>query len=41
MSLINLELGEVAHLEINNPPMNLVTDDLLDEFHAALAALCA
>lgn len=39
MSLINLELGAVAHLEINNPPMNLVTDGLLDEFDAALAAL--
>jgi len=39
MSLINLDLGVVAHLEINNPPMNLVTDDLLDEFDAALATL--
>jgi enoyl-CoA hydratase/carnithine racemase len=39
MSLINLELGMVAHLEINNPPMNLVTDALLDEFDAALATL--
>jgi enoyl-CoA hydratase/carnithine racemase len=39
MSLINVELGTVAHLEINNLPMNLMTDDLLDEFHAALAAL--
>jgi len=39
MSLITLDLGVVAHLEINNPPMNLVTDDLLDEFDAALATL--
>jgi enoyl-CoA hydratase len=39
MSLVNLELGRVAHLELNNPPMNLVTDELLDELHAALAAL--
>ena len=30
LSLIDLELGEVAHLELNNPPMNLVTDELLD-----------
>jgi enoyl-CoA hydratase/carnithine racemase len=37
--LINLELGRVAHLEINNPPMNLVTDELLEEFDAALATL--
>jgi enoyl-CoA hydratase/carnithine racemase len=39
MSLINLELGIVAHLEINNPPMNLVTDALLNELDAALATL--
>jgi enoyl-CoA hydratase/carnithine racemase len=39
MSLIRLDLGTVAHLEINNPPMNLVTDALLDEFDAALATL--
>lgn len=39
MSLINLELGTVAHLELNNPPMNLVTDALLDELDAALATL--
>ena len=39
MSLINLELGAVSHLEINNPPMNLVTDGLLAELDAALEAL--
>lgn len=39
MSLVNLELGRVAHLELNNPPMNLVTDALLAELDAALATL--
>lgn len=39
MSLVNLELGVIAHLELNNPPMNLVTDELLAEFDAALATL--
>lgn len=39
MSLVNLELGQVAHLELNNPPMNLITDALLDELDAALATL--
>ena len=39
MSLVNLELGQVAHLELNNPPMNLVTDALLAELDAALATL--
>jgi enoyl-CoA hydratase len=39
MSLINLTLGVVARLEMNNPPMNLLTDPFLDDFEAALAAL--
>jgi enoyl-CoA hydratase/carnithine racemase len=39
--LIALELGSVAHLELVNPPLNLVTRDLLDELDAALATLAA
>jgi enoyl-CoA hydratase/carnithine racemase len=39
MSLIELELGAVAHLTLNNPPMNLVTDDLLAELDSALGLL--
>ena len=39
MSLIELELGTVARLTINNPPMNLVSEELLDELDAALATL--
>ena len=37
--LVRLSLGEIAHLELNNPPLNLVTDELLDELEAALATL--
>jgi enoyl-CoA hydratase len=37
--LVRLELGTVAHLEFDNPPLNLVTDVLLDELDAALATL--
>jgi enoyl-CoA hydratase/carnithine racemase len=37
--LIALELGRVAHLELANPPLNLVTPALLDGLEAALAAL--
>ncbi len=37
--LVELELGRVAHLELVNPPLNLVTRDLLDELAAALATL--
>jgi enoyl-CoA hydratase/carnithine racemase len=37
--LITLELGRVAHLELVNPPLNLVTRELLDELAAALATL--
>ncbi len=39
MSLIELELGTVARLTLNNLPMNLVTGALLDELDAALATL--
>jgi enoyl-CoA hydratase/carnithine racemase len=37
--LIALELGRVAHLELVNPPLNLVTRELLAELDAALATL--
>jgi len=37
--LVTLELGRVAHLELVNPPLNLVTGALLDELDAALATL--
>jgi enoyl-CoA hydratase len=39
MSLINLTLGEVAQLELNNPPMNLMSDPMLEAFEAALTTL--
>jgi enoyl-CoA hydratase len=39
MSLINLTLGQVAQLEMNNPPMNLLSDPMLEAFEAALATL--
>ncbi len=37
--LIALQLGRVAHLELVNPPLNLVTGELLTELDAALATL--
>ncbi len=37
--LIRLELGTVAHLTIDNPPLNLVTRELLVELGAALDVL--
>ncbi len=37
--LIALVLGRVAHLRLVNPPLNLVTEDLLRELDAALATL--
>ena len=37
--LIALDLGRVAHLRLVNPPLNLVTEDLLRELDAALATL--
>ena len=39
MSLVNLTLGVVAQLELDNPPMNLMSDAMLDAFEAALATL--
>jgi len=39
--LIALELGSVAHLELVNPPLNLVTRALLDELADALTTLAA
>ena len=39
--LVTLELGPVAHLELVNPPLNLVTRGLLEELDAALATLAA
>ena len=37
--LIVLDLARVAHLQLVNPPLNLVTEDLLRELDAALATL--
>lgn len=37
--LVTLELGRVAHLTIDNPPLNLVTRELLEALDAALATL--
>ena len=37
--LVELRLGLVAHLELVNPPLNLVTAELLAELDAALATL--
>ncbi len=37
--LIALDLGRVAQLQLVNPPLNLVTEDLLRELDAALATL--
>ena len=39
--LITLELGRVAHLELVNPPLNLLTRELLEELGAALVELAA
>jgi enoyl-CoA hydratase/carnithine racemase len=39
--LISLRLGRVAHLELVNPPLNLITHDLLEALSAALATLAA
>ncbi len=36
---IDLRLGRVAHLELVNPPLNLVTRELLDQLEAALVTL--
>ena len=37
--LVDLQLGRVSRLTLDNPPLNLVTRTLLDELGAALAAL--
>lgn len=37
--LVRLELGRVARLTIDNPPLNLVTRELLDTLTSALATL--
>jgi enoyl-CoA hydratase/carnithine racemase len=39
--LIGLELGRVAHLELINPPLNLVTSELLEALDAALRTIAA
>lgn len=39
--LIDLELGRVARLELVNPPLNLITPELLADLDAALATLGA
>ena len=39
--LVALELGRIAHLELVNPPLNLVTRELIDELRGALATLAA
>ena len=39
MSLVRLELATVAHVTLDNPPLNLVTRDLLIELGAALDIL--
>jgi enoyl-CoA hydratase/carnithine racemase len=37
--LVKLELGSVAHLEIDNPPLNLLSEDVLTALEGALATL--
>jgi enoyl-CoA hydratase len=39
MTVVNLQLGTVAHLELDGPPLNLVTGELLRRLDDALAAL--
>ena len=39
MTLVRLELGTVAHLTLDDPPLNLVTRELLIELGAALDIL--
>jgi enoyl-CoA hydratase/carnithine racemase len=39
--LISLELGPVAHLELVNPPLNLVTRELTEQLRDALGRLRA
>jgi len=37
--LIALELGQIAHLELVNPPLNLFTEALVLELRDALRAI--
>jgi enoyl-CoA hydratase len=39
--LISLRLSQVAHLELVNPPLNLVTEELLKELDAAITTLAS
>ena len=39
--LLSLEIGRVAHLELVNPPLNLVTRELTEQLREALARLAA
>ena len=39
--LVRLELGHVAHLELVNPPLNLVTAELVEQLRAAIDRLAA
>ena len=39
--LVSLELGRVAHLELVNPPLNLVTRELTEHLREALTRLAA
>jgi enoyl-CoA hydratase/carnithine racemase len=39
MSLVNLEIDAVAHLELDHPPLNLLSQSVFDELDAALATL--
>jgi len=39
--LIELKLGRVAHLELVNPPLNLVTRELTEQLRDSLATLAA
>ncbi len=37
--LIDLQLGRVTHLELVNPPLNLVTRELTEQLHEALTTI--
>jgi enoyl-CoA hydratase len=39
--LVRLELGPVAHLELDNPPLNLVTGELVEQLAAAIGRLAS
>jgi enoyl-CoA hydratase/carnithine racemase len=40
-ALISLDMGPIAHLELVNPPLNLVTRELTEQLREALARLAA